>query len=139
MENEMTELLGEINQLLTQYRAEIPGGRRAWPESIKNRVMELRKHGLNCTEISQQAGIPYFTVLKWQKERKNPGFDLVNVVPARRGERRKVATVTVASRRLIAAAVSTATVTVTTPKGIRIEGINPEQLFELVARLEGAR
>lgn len=139
MENEKSALLGEINQLLSQYRVEVPGGRRAWPESIKSRVLELRNHGLNFTAISRQAGIPYFTVLKWQKERKQSGFDLVSVVPTRnRGRPRRVATVTVARRREASAArLTTATVTVTTSKGIRIEGIYPELLLELVSRLEG--
>lgn len=138
---EKTELLNEINQLLSQYRVEVPGGRRAWPESIKSRAMELRNHGLNCTEISRAAGIPYFTVLKWQKEKRKPGFDLVNVVPARRGRRRKVATVTVPglSVKPVTPASATSTVTVTTPKGLRIEGISDRLLLELVWRLERAQ
>lgn len=68
MEDRKTELIAEISQLFEQYRKEVPGRRRAWPESIKLRVSELRKLGVNFRQISIRTKVPYFTVLKWQCE-----------------------------------------------------------------------
>jgi hypothetical protein len=36
-------------------RQEIPGERRAWPESIKRRVAELNELGLSYTQIAERA------------------------------------------------------------------------------------
>lgn len=128
--DETTEVLGEISELLAQYRAEVPGKRRTWPESIKSRVIRLRSRGLNFTQISRQTGIPYFTVLAW-REKKKPGFELVNVVS---GKSSKMATVTESARQLLVG-----TVTVTTFKGTKIEGISESALFDFVTRLESGR
>jgi hypothetical protein len=131
MDGDVTEVLSEIRQLLSQYRAEVPGNRRAWPESIKNRVLGLRDLGLNFKEISRQTGIPYFTVLAWRDAKKKPGFELVRVVSGKVG---KSATATKPTQQG-----SVGTVTVTTFKGTRIEGISEAALFDFVARLEGGR
>lgn len=131
-----SELLDEITQLLTQYRQEVPGRRRAWPESIKGRVLELQRLGLNYSEISRRTGVPYFTVLKWRDEKKGPTFEPLAIVPARR-TLAKVATVTVpkAVRRSRPRS-SLGTVTVAMANGTRIEGISFEFLLKLLPRLK---
>ncbi len=70
MGNRKAELLDEISQLLDQYRREVPGRRRAWPESIKQRALELHPLGLNFTQIAKRTGLPYYTLLKWRHEKK---------------------------------------------------------------------
>lgn len=130
------ELLHEIHQLLLQYKAEVPGRRRQWPESIKSRVLKLKEKGLNWSQISNRTGIPYYTVLGWRDERKRAGFELVKVVSElKRGKPLSSATVTDAtfSKKRSSEVV---TVTVTTPKGLRIEGCSTSELLELVAGLE---
>ena len=120
------------------------GRRRAWPESIKSRALELRSQGLNFRQISHGTKLPYFTVLKWHHERKAPSFDLVNVVPTRGKLAKpgcKVATVTDATRgegvgtRSELALDSSSTVTVTLPTGIRIEGVSLTFLLGLLPKL----
>lgn len=59
MDERKDELLGEVKQIFEQYRQEVPGKRRAWPESIKQRVEELHKLGLSYTQIAKKAGISY--------------------------------------------------------------------------------
>jgi len=140
MGNRQSELLDEVNQLLTQYRQEVPGARRAWPESIKTRVLELRRLGLNYSEIARRTGVPYFTVLRWRDEKKAPSFEPLAVVPSRSSSP-KVVTVTVPrSRSKPRSRPLFATVTVAVPGGIRIEGVSLDFLLQLLPRLkDGAR
>jgi transposase-like protein len=128
------ELLDEISQLLSQYRQEVPGKRRAWPESIKQRARALRGTGLNWAQIANRSGIPYHTVLKWRDDKRAGSFALVNVVPAKR-YKAKVRTVTVAKPTAVKVP---DVVTVTMPNGVRIEGVGTVLLLELLPRL-GAR
>jgi hypothetical protein len=86
MDGDVTEVLNEIGQLLSQYRAGVPGRRRAWPGSVKSRVLGLRGLGLNFKEISRQTAIPYFTVLACRDAKKKPGFELVRVVSGKAGK-----------------------------------------------------
>lgn len=140
MGNRSAELLDEVSQLLTQYRQEVPGGRRAWPESIKHRVLELHRLGLNYSEIARRTGIPYFTVLRWRDEKKVPSFEALAIV-ATKPALPKAVTVTVPKPRSNLRKSSTlATVTVAMPGGIRLEGVSFEFLLRLLPRLkDGAR
>ena len=137
MMDRKAELFEEVSQLLTQYRQEVPGTRKAWPESIKSRVIDLRRSGLSFSEISRRTGIPYYTVLCW-RDKKRSGFERVSIVAAS-----KTATVTVPIRPTRRASkISderevTATVTVAIPGGIRIEGVSVEFLKALLPNLTG--
>lgn len=140
MGNRRTELLAEISQLFEQYRQEVPGRRRAWPESIRRRVLELRQLGLNFTQIAKQTGLPYYTLLSWRRESKAGHFEPVNVVSTE-ARSKQVATVTVAtSGKEVATAAAefpskSATVTVSLGSGIRVEGVTLPFLMELLAEL----
>lgn len=136
MGDRSSEIISEIKQLHEQYRQEVPGRRRPWPESIKRRALELCALGVNCTQVSKETGLPYFTVLKWKRE-KGAGFSMVKVVAKRKPE---VATVTVAksaTEAVLPAAV--ATVTVAMPGGVRIEGVSFEFLERLLPLLGETR
>jgi hypothetical protein len=144
MGNRKTELLAEISQLLDQYRQEVPGRRRAWPESLKRRVLELHDHDLNYRQIAEGTNLPYYTLLRWAHEKKGPSFEVVNVVAARGRSAKlnaEVATVTDATPAARVATVtdascdSTATVTVALPSGVRVEGVPLNFLLELLPRL----
>jgi hypothetical protein len=71
--------------------------------------------------ISRQTGIPYMTVLKWRDSGE--------------GKFKEVSTVTV-DESLSYSLPNISTVTVTTSKGIKIEGLSMDQLFYLLERLE---
>jgi hypothetical protein len=68
MNEQIQQLADEIQQLKLQYRSEVPGSRRAWPESIKSRVRALSELGLRAKEIVTVAGIPYYTIIDWLPE-----------------------------------------------------------------------
>jgi hypothetical protein len=119
MESAGEQIISEIAQIMEQYRKEVPGGRRAWPESIKSRVIRLRGAGLRCAEISRRTGLPYYTVLEWRKSAT--AFVELPVV-----KEKKVGTVTVPSL---------GTVTVFLPSGVRIDGVGAELLKALLPAL----
>jgi hypothetical protein len=118
------ELLQDIREMTAQYRAEIPGGRKAWPKSIREKVLELSRLGMKASAIAEATGLTYFTVHGWKK--RAPAFSAVAIT--------KAATVTVP---ILPAgpALPPATVTVTTKSGLKIEGLSFAQAFELAGRL----
>jgi len=118
------ELLKDIREMTAQYREEIPGGRKAWPKSIKDRVAELHRLGMGSTAIANATGHTYFTIHNWKK--RNPEFRALAI--AKPAAAALPATVPNKNQ-------STATVTVTTAKGLRFEGISFEQAMVLAERL----
>lgn len=132
MTEQAHQIFKEIEQIIRQYRQEVPGTRRAWPESVRLRVLRLSDVGLSAKYISEVAGLPYFTILNWipkdkRRRYRRPksdqsvprNFSLVQVK-----DTTPVATVTVPSQ----AVAIVATVTVTLPNGIRLDGVTPEFL-----------
>jgi hypothetical protein len=120
------ELLSEISQIKHQYQNEVPGRRRPMPISIKERVFELQKLGLNSSQIAKRTGLPYFTVLSWKKRAEAGNFELVRISREKSKPRvkSKVATVTVRSPQ--------STVSVVTPNGVRIEGMPLDFLLKVL-------
>jgi len=123
MELGVEQIISEITEIMEQYRREVPSGRRAWPTSIRSRVLSLRRAGVRCAEISRRTGLPYYTVLEWRKS-PAPFVELPVVAKSE-----KVRTVTVPTFRAM---------TVTLPSGVRIEGVDFEMLSALLPAL-GAR
>ena len=69
MDHRQQQLIDEVQQLRKQYLAEIgDGGRKPWPKSIKQRVLELCRSDLSAAEVSELTEIPYHSVLPWRKE-----------------------------------------------------------------------
>ncbi len=58
-------LVSQIKEISEQYLHEVPGKRRHWPESIKSRVLALRRLGAAESKISDLTGIPRATVFLW--------------------------------------------------------------------------
>ena len=117
MTDEASHIINEIVQLREQYFAEVGAdARRAWPKSIRDRVMALDAMKVNRKELAQATGVPYETLMQWRHKRKNlaKGFHALALKPAN-------ATVTVAPQNESPAV--NATVTVTTPNGYRVEGL----------------
>ena len=115
----MESVLEDIKQITSQFRTEVPRQRTAWPNSIRNRVMSLFDLGMSSMAISKKTSIPYHTVLKWKSTR---------------GEFRELSTVTVpTSGESLHHHVGM--VTVTTSKGLRVEGLTIDQAIVLIERL----
>jgi hypothetical protein len=74
------ELLSEIEQMLVQYRQEVSGRRRAWPNSIQKSEVELFRLGLSGSDISKQTKIPYYTVLRWRTAKPRAGFKELKII-----------------------------------------------------------
>ena len=119
---ERQQLLQEIIEISAQYRSEVPGRRKTWPKAIRQRVLSLKDLGLSFKAISDQTGIPYYTVLNWRSQA---------------GKFKQVATVTVPTPILKSLPTSVAAkVTVTTPQGYRIEGLGLSDLILFLEKLK---
>ena len=55
--NAITSALDEIRQIAQQFRDELPGNRKGWPEAIKKRVHRLYESGLTYKQISDKTQI----------------------------------------------------------------------------------
>jgi hypothetical protein len=113
-------LLKDVREMTAQWRLEVPGGRKAWPKSIRDRVLELSRLGMGSTAIAKATGLTYFTIHAWKK--RKPDFKALAI--------KSPATVTVP-----VGAKPAATVTVTTAKGLKFEGITFEQALIVAKEL----
>ena len=120
------ELFNELTQICDQYKAEVPSNRGPWPESVKARVFELKAMGLSFVKIARRAGIPYGSITSWNRPASFLPVAIVDKSP----------TVTVSKPRRKKLKPEFATVTVTTPSGYRIEGLNAEAVAEFIFRVE---
>ena len=59
------QLIAEIQQIVVQYEAAVPGTRRSWPESVRARILALGRLGIPKARISELTGIPTATVFLW--------------------------------------------------------------------------
>ena len=133
------ELIEEIKQIIFQYRDEVERERKPWPKAIKDRVAELFGSGLSAPEISRATGLAYHTVLKWRpatikrgapRGRHVADFKEVAVVPVKKNEIAiKPTSESTPEFR--------GTVTVTTPKGFRIEVPSLNHAVDLITILKG--
>jgi hypothetical protein len=135
MDDQQSHLVEEISQIFSQFRSEVPGRRSAWPESLKSRVLELNRSGMTFAKIARHTKVPYYTILRWRDEKRGPSFRVMNVV-----DKRKIATVTVASTAASESVTVAETQTVVIfPNGVRIEGVSRDLLRELVPVLGASR
>lgn len=135
------QLTDEILNIIPQYEAEVSGGRKKWPASIKKRILELCQLGVGPGKIEKITGIAYTTQLKWRKEANLPVRDL------RRGKKKNfhevslVPTTVVGSAKpttVITSKVTTETIKITTPEGVTIEFTDPKLALKLFKSLRGA-
>ncbi|MBU6375845.1 MAG: hypothetical protein KGQ59_07615 [Bdellovibrionales bacterium] len=136
MDDQVSEIFEQLNQICEQYKKEVPGRRHAWPKSIKDRILALQRAGVGAPQIAKRVPVPYATIMSWAiAEKKSGGFLPVKVVKAKRSP-----TVTVRGARDLGGASRTKTesltVTVVTPEGFRIEGL---PVTEAMSWLRGSR
>lgn len=126
MDDQVSEIFQQLNQICDQYKREIPGRRRAWPKSIKDRIFALQRAGVNAHQIAKQVPVPYMTIVSWNTSEKRRG----SFLPVRVVRSHKPTTVTVVGRgrprKTNLPVVAVPTVTVVTPSGIRVEGLGAD-------------
>jgi hypothetical protein len=124
------QLLNELQQICGQYSKEVPGKRRPWPKSIRDRVIALRRAQISFGKISEASGISLQTMYSWRlrPETKN-AFLPIRVVERRHLQPSRLEKSKSRSevRRDHAAP---STVTVVLPCGLRLEGLNFGQALE---------
>jgi hypothetical protein len=78
---------------MAQYRAEVPGGRRAWPEAVKSRVRAAFSLGVPIKEIAERTTLSYFTILHWipKEQRRSYRRRRPALPPAPGGDKQLVA------------------------------------------------
>jgi hypothetical protein len=64
------QLVAEIRQISSQYQSEVSTKRRTWPASIRDRVMALKRQGVNPYRIAELSSVPYTTILCWSGRSK---------------------------------------------------------------------
>lgn len=125
------EIFEELRQICEQYKNEVPGRRRAWPKSIKDRVFALQRQGIRSNQIAKRVPIPYATIMSWNVSDKRKGAFL----PVKVVKSATPPTVTVGGRpkrKHGPVESKVMTVTVVTPKGLRIEGLPIEAALDLL-------
>ena len=93
-----------------------------YPEDLQQEAVSYakarRQRGDSLLAISRDLGVPYVTLSRWFQRAHDPEFRRVEIVPSGPS-----------------AMGSAAGVTITTPSGIRIEGLDLESLIALLRRL----
>ena len=136
MENQIQILIDEIKQIRSQYVDEVgPGGGKAWPKAIKNRVLELDRLVNSTKETADACGLSVDTIYAWRSEAKKANFKQLSIV-----NKKSVTVTDTKSQKAakISDSSSSVTVTVTTPKGFKIEGLSQDLIIEFLIKI-GAR
>lgn len=60
------QLIEEILSIKDQYQAEVGSVRKPWPKSIKTRVLELDRLGMQMPLIAHAVKVPYQTIMAWR-------------------------------------------------------------------------
>jgi hypothetical protein len=132
MEDNINEILNELRQICRQYKDEVPGKRRAWPRSVKERVFGLQAQGLSARQIADQISIPCTTILSWNSAEKKRG----NFLPVKVVRKSSSSTVTVGKSQGLegkrSSVFTNTTVTVVSPRGIRVEGMPLDAALSLI-------
>ena len=129
------QLLDELRQICGQYSKEVPGQRRPWPKSIRERIIALRRARVSFGKISEASGISLQTMYSWKLGRETKSAFLPVRVVAKRNlqpsqlEKSKSRAIVRRDRE------SLSTVTVVLSNGLRLEGLNFFQALETARRL----
>lgn len=71
MVDQASQIIQEIQQIKSQYVAEVGKGRRVWPRSIKERAARLDELGVPAKAVAKQTGISYETLILWRHHRRH--------------------------------------------------------------------
>ena len=134
MQNSAPELVSEIKQIYAQYIAEVgAGGYKVWPKSIRDRALLLSDVVGSCKKAAELSGLSVETIYQWRAEvKKSQSFKMLPVVE----RSTKSVTVTDPGPKFSKIKAGDAvTVTVTTPQGFVIAGLDTDQVLEILLKL----
>jgi hypothetical protein len=127
------KLIAEIKQIQTQYNFEVGSKGKPWPKSIRDRVFSLVDLGFSLKSISNDTGIPYYSILNWRyrerEKEKVEQFQELALVPSAVGS--------VAVPQSCQTSQQSAAVTVTTPGGYRIEAMDASDVIKILKAMGG--
>lgn len=127
------KLIVEIKQLRQQYNYEVGSKGKPWPKSIRDRVFELIEMGFSMKSVSDDTGIPYYSILNW----RHRGREKSKVQQFQELSIRPVVTGAVAATESSPIFQKAATVTVTTPGGYRIEAVDVGAVIKILKAMGG--
>lgn len=131
--HEAEKLIDEIKQIKEQYQREVGSKGKPWPKSIQLRVLQLVDFGFTIQSISDDTGIPYYSILNWRHRGKEKArtqqFQELAVTPMLSGS----VTAPESSQNIS----KSATVTVTTPGGYRIEATDVADVIKILRAMGG--
>ena len=146
------QLINEIQDLTEQYHAEVRSRRKPWPNSIRERVIELIETGMSRKEAAGVTKVPYDTINQWffkKSQGQKDSFHTVTVTSKKPEPKLNLATVTVTSKKpepklnlatvtvqkpknfVESSSAAAGKINVTTPTGYKLEGA-PKDLIELL-------
>ena len=70
------QIFDEIRQLRVQYESEVGRARKAWPKSIRERVLRLVAAGVRYKVIAERSGISGNTIYLWTTRQDEPSSNL---------------------------------------------------------------
>lgn len=131
---EAEALISEIKQIRHQYNIEVRSKGKPWPKSIKERVFKLIDLGFTLQSISDDTGIPYYSILNW----RHRGKEKAKVQQFQELAVRSNFSGSVAVTESSQICQPSATVTVTTPGGYRIEAMDAADVIKILKAMGGA-
>lgn len=127
-------LISEIKQIIQQYQIEVGSKGKPWPKSVKTRVFQLIDLGFTLQSISDDTGIPYYSILNWRHREKEKAkvqqFQELAITP-------NMATGSVAVAESSQVYRKSVAVTVTTPGGYRIEAVDAADAIKILKAMGG--
>ena len=133
MNTSASQLVLEIKQICCQYLEEVgSGGYRVWPKSIRDRALLLCDLVGSTKKAAEMCGLSKETIYQWRAEAKKSHFKSLPVVSSD-----KSVTVTAAKVLGEKKLVHLGSVTVTTPKGFVVAGLNFEQALSFLKQFGG--
>jgi hypothetical protein len=127
-------LISEIKQIINQYQIEVGSKGKPWPKSVKERVFRLIEMGFTLQSISDDTGIPYYSILNWRHRGKEKAKVQQFQELALRGN---TETGSVAVAESSQGYQKSVTVTVTTPGGYRIEAMDVADVIKILKAMGG--
>jgi hypothetical protein len=146
MESRAETIFSEIKQIKADHEKQDRREGLGWPSSIKDRVEELEGLGLSAKAIADSSGMAYATIMQWRYNRRSKAkaFHEVRVKAHFNNKKRK-------SKRTISKSSvqampgfenpsmesSASGLSLRTPSGFVIEGLDEDRVVSLVARFTG--
>ena len=135
---EVEQLFSEIRQIIEQYKAEVHGRRRAWPKSVRDRVVSLSRLGMKNQVIAKETGLSMNTVYSWlTRSELNTSVKVAASAPSPSFIPVTVKRPVEPAKIQCAETRANLTVTVVINSRIRIEGYPVDQIFRLLGQSAG--